>query len=51
VGAERLLFGSGLPAASPGPAIAALQYAFVADEQRAMIAGENLSRLLEEVGS
>jgi predicted TIM-barrel fold metal-dependent hydrolase len=51
VGAERLLFGSGLPAASPGPAVAALQYAPVADEQRAMIGRENLRGLLGAVGS
>jgi predicted TIM-barrel fold metal-dependent hydrolase len=51
VGAERLLFGSGLPAASPGPAVSALQYALIDDEQRALIAGENMRRLLEAAGS
>ena len=45
VGAERLLFGSGLPWASPGPGITAIQYALIADEARALIAGENLRRL------
>ena len=46
VGAERLLFGSGLPWASPGPGIAAIQYAAVSGEERALIAGENLRRIL-----
>jgi len=46
VGAERLLFGSGLPWASPGPAITAVQYALISDEERALIAGENLRELL-----
>jgi predicted TIM-barrel fold metal-dependent hydrolase len=46
VGAERLVFGSGLPWASPGPGIAAIQYALISDEERALIAGENLRGLL-----
>lgn len=49
VGAERLLFGSGLPLASPGPGIAAIQYALISNEERALIAGENLRQLLEGV--
>lgn len=49
VGAERLLFGSGLPWASPGPGITAVQYALISDEERALIAGENLLSLLAGV--
>jgi hypothetical protein len=51
VGAERLVFGSGLPWASPGPGIAAVQYAMIHDEERQLIAGENLRRLLAYVGA
>lgn len=51
VGAERLLFGSGLPWASPGPGIAAVQYAMIDDEERQLIAGDNLRRLLSLVGA
>lgn len=50
VGARRLLFGSGLPHASPGPGIAAVQYAMISDEERALIAGQNLRALLGAVG-
>jgi len=46
VGAERLLYGSGLPFGSPGPGIAGIQYALISEEQRALIAGENLRALL-----
>jgi hypothetical protein len=46
IGADRLLFGSGLPWSSPGPGIAALQYARISEEERALIAGENLRALL-----
>lgn len=51
VGAERLLFGSGLPYASPGVGIASLNYALISDEQRALIAGENLRGLLARAGA
>ena len=45
-GAERLLFGSGLPAMSAGAARAYIDYADISDEARQLIAGGNLSRLL-----
>lgn len=50
VGAERLLYGSGLPYGSPGPGITGIQYALISDEERALIAGENLRELLGRVG-
>ena len=49
VGAPRLLFGSGLPWGSPGPGIAAVRYAMIDEEERQLIAGENLRRLLSVV--
>jgi len=45
-GAERLLFGTGLPAMSAGAARAYVDYARVPEEVKRQIAGENLSRLL-----
>jgi predicted TIM-barrel fold metal-dependent hydrolase len=45
-GAERLLFGSGMPCKSAGAARAFVDYALIPDEQKALIAGGNLSRLL-----
>ncbi len=45
-GAGRFLFGSRMPVFSAGPAICYLQYADLADEAKAMIAGNNLRRLL-----
>jgi predicted TIM-barrel fold metal-dependent hydrolase len=45
-GAERLLFGTGLPMKSAGAARAFVDYAQVSKQDRARIAGGNLSRLL-----
>lgn len=49
VGADRLLFGSGLPWSPPGPAIAAISYSALSDQQKALVAGDNLQVLLEGV--
>ena len=45
-GDERLLFGTGMTAKSPGAARAYMDYAQVPDESRRRIAGGNLKRLL-----
>lgn len=50
IGAGQLMFGSGLPWASPGPGIAAVQYAMIGEEERRLIAGENLRRLVSAAG-
>jgi predicted TIM-barrel fold metal-dependent hydrolase len=50
VGAERLLFGSGWPWGSPAPAMVAIRYAAIPDDAKRLIAGDNLRRLLAEVG-
>jgi predicted TIM-barrel fold metal-dependent hydrolase len=47
-GAERILFGSGLPSRAAGPAITALMYQPLEERERRLIAGENLRRLLGE---
>jgi hypothetical protein len=46
-GAKRLLFGTGLPYTEAGPSIAQITYAEISDEEKQMIAGGNLERLLE----
>jgi len=48
-GPERLLFGSQLPETPPGGPLLTLLHADISDEDRALIAGGNLSRMLEEV--
>jgi predicted TIM-barrel fold metal-dependent hydrolase len=48
-GAERVLFGTGMPYRDPGPAITALAYSLVDDADRARVAGDNLRRLLGAV--
>ncbi len=45
-GAERFLFGSRMPIFSAGPALSYLQYAEIKDEDKQLIAGDNLRRLL-----
>lgn len=45
-GAERLLFGSGLPLMSAGAARAFVDYAMLSKKQKELIAGGNLARLL-----
>jgi predicted TIM-barrel fold metal-dependent hydrolase len=47
-GAERLLFGSGMPVVSPGAARAAVMYADIEEEDRRKIASGNLEALLAE---
>jgi len=49
VGAERLIFGTGLPDCSPGAAMMMCHYEDISDEDRREIAGGNLLRLLGEV--
>lgn len=49
VGARQLLYGSGLPFIGPGVAMTTILYADISPEQKALIAGENLRRLLGEV--
>ncbi|TFB56357.1 amidohydrolase family protein [Cryobacterium tagatosivorans] len=46
VGADRLIFGSGMPWGPPGPGIVATRYAAIAEEDKALIAGDNLRRLI-----
>ncbi|MEW6357514.1 MAG: amidohydrolase family protein [Planctomycetota bacterium] len=45
-GAERVLFGAGLPAMSPGAAKAMVMYSEISAAEKEMIAGGNLLRLL-----
>lgn len=49
VGADRLIFGSGMPYGPPGPAVVATTYAHLPDADKALVAGDNLRRLLAEV--
>jgi predicted TIM-barrel fold metal-dependent hydrolase len=49
VGARQLLYGSGVPFIEPGVALTTIMYAAISDEEKAMIAGGNLQRLLSEV--
>jgi predicted TIM-barrel fold metal-dependent hydrolase len=46
-GADRLLFGTGLPYRAPGPPLMQLRCDFLATEERAAIGGGNLRGLLE----
>ncbi len=48
-GAQRLIFGTGLPDRSPGAAMMMSLYEDISDEERAMIAGGNLLGLLQAV--
>ncbi|MEA3401399.1 MAG: amidohydrolase family protein, partial [Armatimonadota bacterium] len=48
-GADRLIFGTGLPDCSPGAAVMMSVYEDIRDEDRAKIAGANLLRLLRAV--
>lgn len=45
-GARRLLFGSGLPESDPGAALGQINFAHIAEEELALVAGGNLRRLL-----
>jgi predicted TIM-barrel fold metal-dependent hydrolase len=50
-GAERLLFGTEFPEKSPGAAKAFIDYAQISQDERRLIAGGNLARLLKMEGS
>lgn len=50
-GADRLLFGSGLPETEPMAAICQLMYADIAEEQKALIGGGNLDRIVNGVAT
>jgi len=45
-GAHRMVFGSGMPAYSGGAAVAMINYARISDEEKRMIAYENLEKIL-----
>ncbi len=47
VGADRLIFGSGMPYGPPGPAVVATTYAKIPDADKALVAGDNLRRLMD----
>lgn len=46
IGPERLLFGTGFPAADPMPAVTMLTYAEIGDADKALIGAKNLERLI-----
>lgn len=48
-GAERLIFGSGAPRLSPGAATTPVLLSDISVEEKRMIAGDNLRRLISEV--
>jgi len=49
LGPERLLFGTGIPFWAPAAPAAAVRYAALPQSEKALIAGDNLRRLLSEV--
>ncbi|MBQ8004651.1 MAG: amidohydrolase family protein, partial [Oscillospiraceae bacterium] len=48
-GANRLVFGSGMPSVSGASSVALLTYARISDEDKALIGSGNIKRLLSEV--
>jgi Predicted metal-dependent hydrolase of the TIM-barrel fold len=48
-GAERMVFGSGMPIYSGASAVSMVNYARISEKEKRMIAGENLKKLLEGV--
>ena len=48
-GANRVLFGSGLPLRAAGPSITALMYALISPEEKRLVAFQNINRLLQGV--
>jgi len=48
-GAEKLIFGTGIPVYNPNPSITMLNFSDINENERQMIAGGNLMKLLEEV--
>ncbi len=49
VGADRLLFGSGMPVGPPGPSVLGTTFAKIPQADRALIAGDNLRRLINGI--
>ena len=47
IGAEKLIFGTGMGIFDPGPAAAMILYAEISDTEKEMIASKNLERLLK----
>ncbi|MBO3803438.1 MAG: amidohydrolase family protein [Candidatus Brockarchaeota archaeon] len=48
-GAERILFGTRMPIRDPSCALGMVNYAMVSEEEKRMVAGDNLRRLMEGV--
>jgi len=48
-GAEKMLFGSGIPNASAAASVSLIRYANISEEEKQLIARGNITRLLEEV--
>ncbi len=48
-GAERILFGTGMPVNHPAVALMLVRYARISDEEKQMVAAHNFRRLLSEV--
>lgn len=46
IGAEKLVFGTGMGIFDPGPAVAMILYADISDSEKELIASKNLERLL-----
>ena len=46
-GAKRLLFGTSTPFFNPSPSIMAIKYADISEEEKELIAGQNLMKLLK----
>lgn len=49
VGAERMIYGSGMPWGPPGPGIVSLMFSGLTEAQQTAIGGDNLRALLEAV--
>ena len=49
LGPERMLFGTGLPSFTPGPALTSVMYAQIDEESKRMISGDSLRNLLAGV--
>ena len=47
-GAEKMLFGSGIPNASAAASVSLIRYANISEEEKQLIACGNITRLLEE---
>ncbi|MHA1832766.1 MAG: amidohydrolase family protein [Candidatus Baldrarchaeia archaeon] len=48
-GAERILFGTRLPIRDPSCALGMVNYAMISEEEKKLVAGENLRKLMEGV--